>query len=124
MIINYAFPRIRSVREDIIFQKDGVPLQYSSKMKACLKKKVSKRWTGRVGPFFRPLYSPDLIPCIFFLWGHIKSKINDIPIDSTEELRRKTRAELNRINQETLKNVWNNMKFRLNYITLQIGRYI
>lgn len=82
------------------------------------------RWIGRGEPILWPLRSPDLSPWDFFLWGHIKSKIYETAIDSIEELKRRIRAEIDRINQESLQKVWQNLKLRLNYIMRQNAGHI
>lgn len=46
--------------------------------------------------------------------GLNKSKIYDNQMDSTENLRGRIRAETNRIHEETLRTVSDNMKLRLN----------
>jgi len=124
MLIRYAFPRFRELREDFVFQQDGAPPHYSNRVRAYLDRKVPDRWIGRGGPISWPPRSPDLTPCDFFLWGHIKSKIYSTPIDSIEDLKIRIRAEINSINQETLQKVWENMKLRLNYIKQQNGGHI
>ncbi|GBO01650.1 hypothetical protein AVEN_273261-1 [Araneus ventricosus] len=40
----------------------------------------------RAGPITWPPRSPDLNPCDFFLWGHLKSLVYATPVDSPEVL--------------------------------------
>lgn len=62
------------------------------------------------------LRSPDLTPCDFFSWGHLKLKIYSTPVNSTKELKRRIVAEVRGIIEEPLKKVWDNTKLRLNFI--------
>ena len=41
------------------------------------------RWTGRGGPV---LWSPDLTPLDYFLWGSMKSMVYGTPVTSEEDL--------------------------------------
>lgn len=49
--------------------------------------------------------------------GHIKAEIYHTQRNSNANLNRGISAETNRINEETLEKVWDNMKFRPSYIT-------
>ncbi len=85
MLIIYAFPRFNYLREDYIFQQDGAPPHFSTRVKSYLSKKQPDNGIGRGGPISWPPRSPDLTPCDFFLWGHIKSKIYSKPVESGED---------------------------------------
>ena len=116
MLIHYAFPRLNNLRDDYIFQQDGAPAHYSNRVKAYLNNKRPNNWIGRGGPVAWPPRSPDLTPCDFFLWGHIKSQIYSTPVESVEELKLRIRSEVRKISPETLEKVWENTQLRLNYI--------
>jgi hypothetical protein len=41
---------------------------------------------GGNGPVLWPARSPDLNPCEFFLWDHLKQIVDGTPINTVEEL--------------------------------------
>jgi hypothetical protein len=47
---------------------------------------LENRWIGRNGPVLWPARSPDLNPCDFFLWGHLKQIVYETPVNTVEEL--------------------------------------
>jgi hypothetical protein len=65
------------------------------------------RWIGRAGPILWLPRSPDLNPCDFFVWGHMKQLVYATPVNTIEELElrvqnaaqeiRQTRGILNRV---------------------------
>lgn len=72
----------------------------------------------------RPPYSPDLNPCDFFLWGHLKDRVyreNPGTIDALKEsIERETRG----ISQDTLKNLVQGFKSRLHVVIEEEGAHI
>lgn len=124
MLIHYAFPRFASLPDDYIFHQDGAPPHYSNRVRAYLDNKRPDNWIGRGGPVAWPPRSPDLTPCDFFLWGHIKSRIYDTPMTSIEKLKDRIRRECRLIDQETLRKVWDNTKLRLNCLEQVKGKHI
>lgn len=121
MLIRYAFSRFRDLREDFVFQHDDALPYHSNELKAYLDGNLPDRWIARGGPILWPPHSYDLSLNDFSLWGYIKLKIHDTPIDSIEELRRRIRVELNRIIKRTLLKLWENTKSRLNDIMKHNG---
>jgi hypothetical protein len=57
------------------WMQDGAPAHYRTDVRAYLDAQFPGRWIGRKGPIARPARSPDLTPCDFFLWGHIKHQV-------------------------------------------------
>lgn len=103
------------------FQQDGAPPHSSNRVTAHLNKKRQNNCAARGGPVGWPSRSPNLTPCDF-LSIHIKSKRYATPISSTEEP--KIVTEVPHVNQETLKNVWGNLKLRLGQIRKVEGGHI
>ena len=66
MLIQYAFPRLASIRADYIFHGDGATAHYPSRTRTFLDSKGPGNWIGRGGPVEWPPCSPDLTPCDFF----------------------------------------------------------
>lgn len=116
MSIPYAFPRFKLLQQDYNFQHNGALPHYTSQVSDCLNSKRLKNWIGRGGPAARPPRSPCLTPCVFFLWGHIKSKIYSTAIDSMKESKRRITAEVRGIGEEVLIKTLDNTKFRFNFV--------
>ncbi|KMQ84443.1 transposable element tc3 transposase [Lasius niger] len=74
-----------ALRQVMWFQ-DGAPAHCSIATHNHLQQVFGERWIGRTGPVEWPPRSPDLTPLDFFLWGHLKSLVYDIPIESEEDL--------------------------------------
>ena len=74
MLINYAFPRFATLRQDYIFQQYGAPAHYSSRVRNYFDNERPNIWIGRGGPVYWPPRSPYLTPPDFFLWGHINQR--------------------------------------------------
>ena len=124
LLIRKVFPRLQTQRSDFVFQQDGAPPHRAKRVRAYLNRKCSNYWIGRQGPVDWPARSPDLTPCDFFLWGHIKAKVYATPVPNMEELRRRIKLECRRVRPETLAKVWDNLKLRLNYLTKVNGGHI
>ena len=58
-----------------IFHQDGASAHYSSRVRTYLDNKRPGNWIGRGGPVEWPPRWPDLTPCDYFLWGHLKEKV-------------------------------------------------
>lgn len=74
-------------RMDMIYQHDGCPAHYSRQVREWLDSNYPDRWIGRGGPIPWPARCPDLTPCDYYLWGHMKELVYTTPINSEEELR-------------------------------------
>ena len=124
MLIQYAFPRFSSLREDYIFMQDGASPHYAIPVRNYLNRKRPNNWIGRGGPVSWPARSPDLTPCDFFLWGHIKAKVFSTPIESVDHLKERIRQEIRRVPRSMLSKVWENIKFRLQYLPAVQGGHV
>jgi hypothetical protein len=78
-------------------------------------------WIGRGGAINWPARSPDLAPCDFFLWGHLKSKIYKRRHPDINSLREAITAECALITERQLANVRNAFYNRLGYCLFQNG---
>lgn len=70
----------------MIFQDDGAPPHFSHQVTSYLNSTSPNRWIGRGGPRSWPLRSTDLTPLDYFLWGHSKAIVYQVPIVSREQL--------------------------------------
>ena len=124
MLSTYAFPRFQRLDDDYIFMQDGASPHFSLTVRNYLNRKRPNNWIGRGGPIPWPARSADLTPCDFFLWGHIKAKVYSTHTESIEHLKTKIRQEIRNISRSTLNKVWENAKFRLQYLPAVRGGHI
>ena len=73
MLEEFLWPRIRGRGRH--FQQDGAPAHYSNVTRAWLDQHLPNRWIGRRGHIEWPARSPDLAPCDYFLWGHLRQLV-------------------------------------------------
>jgi hypothetical protein len=97
----------KGVANTAVFMQDGAPPHYALIVRDWLNANFHGRWMGRKGsaraptPIQWPPYSPDITPCDFFLWGHVKEQVysNGMP-NSLEGLRDRIREAFAAIPQE------------------------
>jgi hypothetical protein len=75
-----------TVRSQMYLQHDGAPPHFSRHVREYLNKSFPNRWLGRGGPVTWPPRSPDLTPLDYYLWGHMKSLVYEIKVDSRAAL--------------------------------------
>lgn len=63
-----------------------LPPHYAREVAIFLNKKYPGRWISRNGLIRWPVRSPDLNPCDFYLWGHMKQIVYIETVTSVEEL--------------------------------------
>lgn len=68
------------------YMHDGAPPHYARAVAMHLNQEFGNRWIERNGPVIWPARSPDLNPCDFFLWGHMKARVYAEPINSSVQL--------------------------------------
>ena len=117
----FLFPKLRGYPEDMIFQQDGAPPDYSLEFRQYLDRKVPGRWMGRGAPIDWPARSPDLTPCDYFLWGHVKDLVYREPPRTISELKPKIRPAIAMINEGTLQEDFRNMKTCLGLVVREKG---
>lgn len=104
-----------AVRRRMWLQMDGAPAHYGRNVREWCQNNYPDRWIGRGGAIAWPARSPDITPCDFFLWGHLKSLVyNTIPIANVHELRQRLNAALDTITVPMLQRVQENIVRRLN----------
>lgn len=78
----------------------------------------------RNAEFQWPPYSPDLNPCIIFLWGFLKSRVYSDPVPETaEQLKNNIKREVRRLKQETASSVIDNVLVRVQNLLMQKGAW-
>lgn len=93
----------------MVFMQDGAPPHYSKKVRRWLNRNFKHQWMGRLGsaqiptPMIWPLYSPDLTPCDYFLWGYLKMKVYQSGTPETlEELQERIQHEFDILPQKMI----------------------
>lgn len=88
--------------DEMIFQEDGAPVHaWNRNVRNWLNTNLEGRWMGRMSPNMPwPPYSPDLTPCDFFLWGHIKSQVYHTQPADLEELKQRIEDAFNNLPQD------------------------
>jgi len=69
------------------FQHDGAPPHYTRHEREYLNKCFPNRWLGRGGPVAWPPWSPGLTLLDYYLWGHMKTLVYEIKVESRAALR-------------------------------------
>ena len=104
-------------RARFIFQRDGAPPQWSVNLKQCLNATLHNKWIGHAGNdncllLHWPPRSPDLTPCEFFLWGHVKELVYVPPLPtSVDDLKTRITEALKTIDPDMLVRVWQEMEY-------------
>lgn len=75
------------LRNQMWLMHDGAPPHFSVRVREFLNHTYHNRWIGRGGTQSWPPRSPDLNSLDYFLWGHLKSLVYAVPIQTEDELR-------------------------------------
>lgn len=86
-------------RRLMIYQHDGCPAHFRLTVRQWLDENYPRRWIGRGGPIPWPARCPDLTPCDFYLWGHMKNLVYATPPNNVEDLRERILAAANQIRE-------------------------
>lgn len=119
--IGPAIDNVAHPEQEVWFQHDGCPAHNGRRVKEFLDLAFPERWIGRGGAINWPARSPDLTPCDFYLWGHLKSQIYKIRHQNLQSLRDAIFNECLRITPRTLFNVRSSFYNRLGYCLAQNG---
>ena len=103
------------------FQQDGATPHTSNLVQNWLSEKFGEKFLDKKK---WPPRSPDLNPCDFFLWGHLKSKVYYPLPKNIIELKANIEREIKSIKKEVLKKTFENFRKRLELIILAEGKYI
>ncbi|CAF1445158.1 unnamed protein product [Adineta ricciae] len=100
MLKNYVYSIIQRKRltNKIIFQQHGAPPHFLKEVCAWLNEKLDDRWLSRGGSISWAPRSPDLTPLDFYLWGYIKTSVNDI-----DDLKGRIEREIKAIKKRYIK---------------------
>ena len=107
----------------VFYQQDGAPSHTARLNTNFLDATFPGRWIGKKGPISWPPRSPDLNPCDFFLWGHLKNQLYQYgrSYAGLEELKEALRDALGRVTPRMLAETRQNFVDRLTHCTAAAG---
>lgn len=65
----------KGIGKTMLYQQDGAPPHYSKSARQFLETRLPGRWIGRRGSIEWPARSPDLTPCDFWFWSHLRQLV-------------------------------------------------
>lgn len=116
-----------NLRRDMVFMHDGAPPHFALNVRNFLNGQYPGRWIGRGhdAPIRWPPRSPDLNPCDFFIWGALKTKVYEVPINNVEQLWNRIQIAANSLqNEGILRRVHFNFLRRLDCCINEDGGHI
>lgn len=125
MIEEFFLPQLEELDlGDVWFQQDGATAHTARISMELLKNTFPERLISLRGDVPWPARSPDLAPCDFFLWGHLKSLVyNDKP-RTLQHLKDNIRQAIAQIPVDMLERVERNFKTRVNQCIAGDGRHL
>ncbi|KAL4467937.1 hypothetical protein ABPG72_022851 [Tetrahymena utriculariae] len=123
MLQNFFIPLHKKVKNhrNYYFQQDGASSHTASKIQNYLKQQFGEKFIEKE---FWPPRSPDLNPCDFYLWGHLKSKVYTPSPSNIDELKQNIEREIKNISKETLLKVFMNLAKRCESVITNQGSHI
>ena len=85
-LINFLEDIPLNLRQNMWHQQDGTPPHRARLVKQWLNTHFQNRWIGIGGAMTWPPRSPDLNPCDFYLWGHLKQLVYAVNIIDHNQL--------------------------------------
>ena len=123
MLQNFFWTRMLKTKnyQKYYFQQDGARPHTALSVQKWLKDKFGEQLIDKD---LWPPRSPDLNPCDFFLWGHLKSKVyNPLP-KTLDDLKKNLEREIKNISKNVLKSTFLNFKNRCEMIISAEGGHI
>lgn len=95
-------------QEVCIFQQDGEPAHFATKVHRWLGANFPNRWMGLSSASMpRPAQSPDLMPCDFFVRGYVKSLVyRSGPVENLQNLKKRIQDAFTVIDDDMQKAVF------------------
>lgn len=108
------------------WQQDGAPAHTSNASIRYLRGQFPNRLMGKNGDWPWPPRSPDLAICDFFLWGYLKHKIWNVPVNQQPQnllqLRQSIQRECNNLDRQMIQRAFDGMVSRTRLCIDQRGR--
>lgn len=115
MLQTFLVPELRrlGIINEVHFQQDGAPPHFALEVREFLDGHFGERWIGRRGPTPWAARSPDLTPCDYWLWGHVKTQVYAQKPTDLDDLKFKIRDVIQNIPDEQRQNAILGFKRRL-----------
>lgn len=111
--------------QELFFMQDGAPPHWATIVRTWLNENFGEQWIGRGSPEIQwPARSPDLTPCDFWLWGHMKSLIYQTQPANLDELKRRIFECVSDITPETRMKALHEFATRLKKCVDNRGKHI
>jgi transposase len=96
----------KGIGKTMLYQQDGASPHYSKTAREILDSRLSGRWIGRRGSIEWPARSPDLTPCDFWFWSHLRQLVYPpgFIYNNVRELQTSIECNINRIPLENYRN--------------------
>jgi len=123
MLKNFFWPKILKTAEyeKYYFQQDSATPHKATIVQTWLKDKFGKKFIDKD---LWPPRSPDLNPCDFYLWSHLKSMVyNPLP-KTLDDLKANIEREIQKISKNNLNSTFLNFQKRCNLILSAEGGHI
>ena len=112
-------------QQELFFMQDGAPPHWATIVRTWLNENFGEQWIGRGSPEIQwPARSPDLTPCDFWLWGHMKSLIYRSQPANLDELKRRIFECVSDITPETRMKALHEFATRLKKCVDNRGKHI
>lgn len=108
----------------MMFMHDGAPAHYSQTVKNYLKEWFPGTVIGRNSELAWPPRSPDLTPCDYFLWGHLKTIVRSRKPHDILDLRIKIIEAATNVTSSMIQNVLEDFRHRLSRCIEKNGDHI
>ena len=126
MLQNFLKPKLQDLDDNstVSFQQDGATAHTAKNSMDVLRDLFPSHLISLRGDIGWPARSPDLSPCDYFLWGHLKAEVYKLRPTIIDELKAAIRQKVNEIPQEMTQRVMENFRNRLNQCIAVQGRYL
>lgn len=105
------------------FQQDGAGPHNARNVRQYLDERFPDSWIGTNGPVRWPPRSPCLNPLDYFLWGFMKNKVYDRPVQNVEYLQAKLTEAFQSITPVNIRNAVRNMDRRTSLCIEHMGTH-
>lgn len=127
MLNTFLRPQLRRRRLDmanVYFQQDGATAHTARDSMRLVQRMFPGKVISRFGDIPWPPRSPDLSPCDFFLWGHLKAQVYTHQPRSLIELKEAIKEEVAAIDNALLTRVKDDFQARLEKCIQENGHHM
>ena len=125
MLQNFLKPKLQDLDDNptVWFQQDSATTHTAENSMDVLRDLFPSHLISLRSDIGWPARSPDLSPCDYFLWGHLKAEDYKLRPTTIDELKAAIRQKVNEIPQEMTQRVMENFRNRLNQCIAVQGRH-